>query len=124
MFFVDDERWTSYVALAGAFLWAVLAALAGSGRAPLGVIELLFLFAPLVVVPLGLALLDSVSLTGVPAVERVARAVQPLAALCLVTAFWRGPGIIGGLMAIPWAIVCEAVALAGLLRLRARLSLA
>lgn len=124
MFFVDDERWTSYVTLAGAMLWVVLAALAGSGRVPFGVIELLFLFAPLVVVPLGLALLDSLSVTRAPAVELAARTVQPLAALSLVVGFWCAPGIVAGLMAIPWAIVCGAIALAGLLRLSTRKSLA
>lgn len=77
MFSVDDERWASRVSLAGAFVWALLAALAGSGRAPLGVIELLFLFAPLVVVPLGLALLGICSAHGVPSLEQAARALQP-----------------------------------------------
>lgn len=47
------QNGTITASLAGALLWAILAASAGRGSAPLGVIELLFLFAPLVVVPLG-----------------------------------------------------------------------
>ncbi len=124
MFSVDDERWTSTVSLAGALAWALLAALAGSGRAPLGVIELLSLFAPLVAVPLGLALIGTVSTPGLPSVERAARAAQPLAALSLLLGFWRGPGIVAGLLAIPWAMVGGAVALSGLSGLRTRISLA
>jgi hypothetical protein len=123
MFFVDDERGTSSVSLLGAFLWAVLAALAGSGIAPLGVIELLFLFAPLVAVPLGFALLERISVHEIGWAERAARAVQPLAALSLVVGFWRGPGTIAGLMSVPWATVCGAVAFSGLVQLGRRISL-
>ena len=120
---VDDERWTSTVSLAGALVWALLAALAGSGRAPFGVVELLFLFAPLVAVPLGLALIGTVSTPGLTSVEQAARAAQPLAALSLLLAFWRGPGTVAGLLAIPWAMVCGAVAVSGLNGLRTRISL-
>ena len=123
MFSMDDERWSSRVSLVGALLWAVLAALAGSGIAPLGVIELLFLFAPVVAVPAALALLEMLSTTGALRIERIARSVQPLAALSLVLGFWRGPGTIGGLLSVPWAIVCGGVALAGLIQVR-RISLA
>ena len=42
----------------GGILWVAIAVLVFSGRAPLGVIELLFLLAPLVVVPLGFEVLD------------------------------------------------------------------
>jgi len=49
-------KWEQASALFGALVWAVLAGMAGMRKAPLGVIELLFLFAPLVIVPVGLAL--------------------------------------------------------------------
>jgi hypothetical protein len=118
MFSFDDERWTSSVSLAGALVWALLAALAGARHAPLGVIELLFLFAPLVVVPLALALLGAISTPGLPAVEVIARALQPFAAVSAVAAFWRGPGELAGLLSLPWAIVCFAIALSGIPGLR------
>jgi hypothetical protein len=124
MFSLGDEHWTSQVSLPGALLWALLAALAGNRRAPLGVIELLFLFAPLVVVPLGLELISAVSTPGISSLENMARAVQPFAALSLVAAFWYGPGKTAGLLAIPWVAVCGAVALSGLARLRPPMSLA
>jgi hypothetical protein len=122
MFSVDDERWTSGVALSGALVWALLAGLAGVQRVPLGVIELLFLFAPLVMVPLALTLADAVNAPGFPALEAAARALQPLAAIIVVAAFWWGPGRVAGILAIPWAIVCGAIALSGLYGLRARVS--
>jgi hypothetical protein len=123
MFSVDDERWTSGVALSGASIWCLLAGLAGAQRAPLGAIELLFLFAPLVMGPLALALAGSVSTPRLPAVETAARAMQPLAAISAVAAFWWGPGRLAGLLSIPWAMVCGAIALSGLRGLRARISL-
>jgi hypothetical protein len=50
------DAWTRVSATLGAAVWSLLAVLAAIQKAPLGVIELLFLFAPLVIVPLGMAL--------------------------------------------------------------------
>src|SRR5271166_42294 len=50
------ERWAVGWALAGAAAWAGIAVLARMGIARIGVIELMFLFAPLVIVPLGMEL--------------------------------------------------------------------
>src|SRR5438477_12241171 len=54
----DDNahRWAATCATAGAAVWAGIAVLARMGIARLGAIELLFLFAPLVIVPLGMEL--------------------------------------------------------------------
>src|ERR1700693_1281694 len=65
------------ISLTGAFLWAAMAAAAGTRRAPLGVIELLLLFATLVTVPLGLELARLVSLPVIGRLGRAARAFQP-----------------------------------------------
>ena len=46
-----DSRSAVTSAMVGAALWVVIAVLPLRGRVPLGVIELLFLLAPLVVVP-------------------------------------------------------------------------
>lgn len=108
-----EERWAGFRSFAGALLWALLAALAGARRAPLGVIELLLLFAPLVVVPAGLALAQIVSPAGWPAVETTARAFQPLAAAGVMAAFWIGPGRISGMLSLPWTAMAGMVALSG-----------
>lgn len=103
---LKSSNWTMVASVAGALAWAVLATATGQGAAPLGVIELLFLFAPLVMVPLGLALASSVSPPSTLAVERTVRIVQPLAAACLVVSFWFSPGRVSGAWAIPWALTC------------------
>ena len=108
-----EERWAGFRSFAGALLWALLAALAGARRAPLGVIELLLLFAPLVVVPAGLELAQIVSPAGWPAVENTARTLQPFAAASVIAAFWVGPGRISGLLSVPWAAMAGMVALSG-----------
>jgi hypothetical protein len=111
------QNWTVTASLAGALLWAILTASAGRGNAPLGVIELLFSFAPLVVVPLGLALAAKVSTPGVPVAENLARVVQPGAAACVVISFWLPPGTTAGALATPWVVTCLLVALSGLIGL-------
>ena len=108
-----EERLAGLRSFAGALLWALLAALAGARRAPLGVIELLLLFAPLVVVPAGLELAHLLSPAGWPAVENTARIFQPVAAACVIAAFWIGPGRISGVLSVPWAAVTAMVALSG-----------
>jgi hypothetical protein len=113
----DSDRWAAAWAIAGAGLWVVLAALAGFGKARFGVIELLFLFAPLVIVPLGLELGRSTAPTVWPPAERAARTWQPLAAVLTVTSFWFGPGRVAATLALPWAFVTVLVALAGSLSL-------
>ena len=107
-------RWAAGSATLGAAAWAALAALAGAGRARLGVIELLFLFAPLVIVPLGLEL----GRVTAPVVwllpEDVARIMQPLAAALAVSSFWFSPSRAAAMLVAPWVVVCLLVALAGL----------
>jgi len=51
-----DACWAPMCATGGAGVWAGLAVLARAGICRMGGIELLFLFAPLVIVPLGMAL--------------------------------------------------------------------
>jgi len=118
MFCAGEERWASFVSFAGALLWALVAVLAGARRAPLGVIELLLLFAPLVVVPAGLELAQIVSPGRWPVVENTARMFQPLAAGSVIAAFWIGPGRTSGLLAVPWAALTGMVALSGVMGLR------
>jgi hypothetical protein len=111
------EYWTVTVSLAGAFLWAVLAGFAGAGRTPLGVIELLFLFAPLVTVPLGLRLAEVLSPSPVPQLGQITVVTQPLAAACVVMSFLSSPGKIAGVLALPWFLTCVLAAISGALGL-------
>ena len=110
-------KWEQRSALFGALVWAVLAALAGAGKAPLGVIELLFLFAPLVIVPLGLALGRMVSPLKYTAVETWLRVVQPIFAVLTVLSFWLTIGKTAAIVALPWLAFCASLALAAALTL-------
>ena len=100
------EKWEQVSALYGAFAWAALAWRAGNGRAPLGVIELLFLFAPLVIVPLGLALGRMVSPLKYRFLDALVRFLQPVAAGLSVASFWLAPGWLAGMFAVPWLLLC------------------
>jgi YndJ-like protein len=82
----------------------------------LTLVDLLLLFATLVIVPLGLRL---VPFTG-PRARRVlcvARIVQPFGALAAVVAFLITPGWTAGAVALGWLITCAVASLAGLMEL-------
>ena len=96
--------WTRVTATVGAAVWAGMAVLARMGIARVGAIELLFLFAPLVIVPLGMELGRMIG--GVGRLEEVARRVQPLAAALTVAAMWLPPGRKAGAAALAWLGVC------------------
>src|SRR5215813_12373889 len=97
------NRWGGVVSLTGALVWAVLAAFAGAHHAPLGIIELLLLFAVLVIVPLGLALIEEI----VPpsGVFRVPGFLQPFATIPAVLSMLLPPGIRAAALVLPWMIV-------------------
>lgn len=111
----NGDRWTRISATLGASTWAVLAVLAAVCRAPLGPIELLFLFAPLVIVPLGIQLGRHTAPEEAPAIEALARRLQPFAAGLAVASFWLPPGAVAGALVVPWAVVCGLITLRGLL---------
>jgi len=85
-----------------------MAVLARVGRARLGAIELLFLFGPLVIVPLGLELGRGMGVTG--RLAELARRLQPVGAALAVAAMWFGPGRRAGLFAVGWLVICVLVA--------------
>jgi hypothetical protein len=105
------------ISLTEAFLWAAIAAAAGTRRAPLGVIELLLLFATLVTVPLGLELARLVSLPVIGRLGRVARAFQPFAAAATVVSLWKAPGVVAAALSLPWLLLGLLLALSGVLPL-------
>jgi len=102
----NAERLERASALTGAAVWALMAGLAGAGKVPLGVIELLFLFAPLVVVPLGIALGRKLAPFRHQAVQDAARLLQPLAAGLVLISFWTPPGLLAAALAVPWLGLC------------------
>ncbi len=103
------RRWTARSAAAGAVAWLGVAAL---GRP--GLIESLFLLAPLIAVPLALRLIacDSPSLA-----LRAAMALQPGAAGLAAASFFLPAGPAAAGVAAPWALVTALLGLTGLLRL-------
>jgi hypothetical protein len=105
------DRWAAVCATAGAAVWAGIAVLARIGVARLGAIEFLFLFAPLVIVPLGLNL--GRMLGGGGRIYELARRLQPLGAALAVVAMVVPPGRLAGLVALGWLSVCVLVALDG-----------
>lgn len=109
---LKDARWSRVCATAGAVVWATLAVLARIGVARIGAIELLFLFGPLVIVPLGIELGRTLGAAG--ALEASARRAQPVGALLAIAALLFPPGLVAGILAAGWMIVCAVMAGAGL----------
>src|SRR5208282_5067454 len=101
--------WVRVAATVGAAVWAGMAVLARMGIARIGAIELLFLFGPLVIVPLGMEL--GRGMGGAGRLEELARRVQPEGAALVVVAIWLPPGRRAGLIAAGWMVVCLLMAL-------------
>ena len=100
----SESTWPHLCAGLGATAWAGIAVLARTGAVPIGSIELIFLFAPLVIVPLGIELLR---LLGAPGMfDRIARRSQPFCAALTVVALCLPPGRSAGLLASSWICLC------------------
>jgi hypothetical protein len=115
--------WSRNSAMVGALAWTAMCAYAGAGNAPLGVIELLLLFAALVVVPLGMALGDGIAPAGTGRLMHVLEIFQPFAAVSLAGSFWVSPGRYAAALAMPWAGLCFSTALIGMWSLRSTRSM-
>ncbi len=99
-------------ALFGTAAWAGLALLARADMVHIGAIELLFLFAPLVIVPLGLELARRVR--GSPLSPQIAFRLPPLAAASAVIAICLPPGKAAASVAIGWLFFCSLLGWNGL----------
>jgi hypothetical protein len=108
----DNGIWARGWATAGAVVWAGMAVLARMGIARLGAIELLFLFAPLVIVPLGMELGRGIE--GAGRLGEWARRLQPLGAGFAVVAMWIGPGWRAAAVSLGWMVICLLMAGSGL----------
>ena len=98
--------------LPGAGLCAALALVSALGVGPLGLLELLFLLAAWVIVPIGLEFIPDT------APVRLARRIQPVAAALATISFFLPIGLVAAVLAAPWVIVNGLVALGGLLTLK------
>jgi hypothetical protein len=114
------EKQAVMACLAGAGLWATIAVLAGFRRAPFGVIELLLLFAVLVIVPLGFNLSRVRGSDGDENHARVPWLLAAAAALGVVVSLWQRPGPVTAVFSIPWFVLGVWVALAGVWNLYRR----
>ncbi|HXZ10876.1 MAG TPA: YndJ family protein [Candidatus Sulfotelmatobacter sp.] len=102
----------------GGIIWCGLAAANLANRVNLSWIELLFLFAPLVIVPLGLELTAQVDAERKPGgFERVARYLQFPAALSVVGSFFFSRTISATAFVLPWLVFCAFLSLAALVRI-------
>lgn len=102
----------------GAVVWLGMVAGTWSGWPQLGVIELLFLLAPWIVVPLATSLIPSLDSSVSPAGQRPALRWVIFAAAALATvSFFLPTGILAASLAGAWFLVCSAFALRGLHRL-------
>jgi YndJ-like protein len=101
-------------AIIGGAIWA---ALARWNRVDLAWIDLLFLFAPLVIVPLGLELSAQCANQGASELDRIVRAVQFPAALLVVASFFVARGIVAAALAAGWAAFCAVLAMSSLVNL-------
>lgn len=105
----SESTWPHFCAGLGATAWATIAVLARTGAAPIGSIELIFLFAPLVIVPLGIALLRLFDAAS--RFDRIAQRLQPFGAALALVALCLPPGRSAGILASGWMCFCLLLAL-------------
>jgi hypothetical protein len=105
------DKWARVAASLGAVAWAGMAVLARAGVAWIGAIELMFLFAPLVVVPLGMELGRMVG--GAGRLHQIAQRLQPLGAALAVTAICLPSGRRAASHACGWLMICLLMATEG-----------
>ena len=110
MFGVRESAWSARISLIGAAIWATCAVGAGMRRAPLGIIELLFLFAPLVIAPLGLELARTLDLKKPNPLADWLHLCQPLAAIAACIALWVPPGRSSAALGSLWFLECALLA--------------
>lgn len=113
--------WSRKSALFGAVAWLITAAASLAEVPGFWLTETLFLLGPLVVVPLGLALIaDGAVRPATPL--RLAATIQPFAAVAVAISFLFRPGVLPATLVLPWLGVTALLGVSGLLRLRQSLS--
>lgn len=102
-------------ATVGAAVWAGVAVAARIGAVRIGAIELMFLFGPLVIVPLGMELGRIIGGSG--RLDTWGQRLQPIGAAMATGAMILPPGKRAGGIALGWMVVCLLMAGAGVLEL-------
>jgi hypothetical protein len=98
----------------GAAAWLALVALRAAHRIDLGIIEILFSLAPLVIVPLGLQLVEKTPFPSTaPRLRHLTRLALLVCALVAVASFFLPAGIFAALATVPWLFVCLLNAVSG-----------
>jgi hypothetical protein len=110
-----DHEWAGGCATVGAAVWTGIAVLSRIGAVRVGAVELLFLFAPLVIVPLGMEL--GRQLDGSDPLKELARRLQPVGAGLAVIALMLPPGRNAAVAAGGWALICALMAGSGALQM-------
>ncbi len=106
------------VVLLGAAVWLGMAAGSWTGWPQLGVIEVLFLLAPWIVVPLANSLIPSLDASGpLTGWQRASKWIIFAAAALATISFFLPTGTLAAAFAIAWLLVCASLALRGLRRL-------
>lgn len=101
-------------AIAGAILWSILVAANLAGAADLTLIELLFLMAPLVVVPLGIGLVfGAESVRDLPRLVQLGLDLQFPCAIFALASFFLAPGGGAAWLAAFWLFFCVTLNLCG-----------
>ncbi len=114
----DARRSLYLVVVLGTVVWLVLVGGTWSGWPQLGVIELLFLLAPWIVVPLATSLIPTLEGSEAPTARRPALQWIIFAAAALATvSFFLPAGDLAASFASAWLVVCASFALRGLRRL-------
>lgn len=110
-----EHRYAAIVSLFGAAVWATVATLAGLHRVRLGIIELLFLFAPLVIVPLALELAHALEFPTQTPFSGVLRVFQSFAATAVCVSLWIPPGRNTAILSSFWLLLCVLLAISRLI---------
>jgi hypothetical protein len=114
----DEDLWFRGALVVGTLVWIGIACGATAGILTLGPIEVFFLLAPLVILPLGIEVVRNLSPDqNLPWPAQIARYLQPFGAALTAASFLFEPGRTAALFALPWLFVCGSLALAGLMRL-------
>lgn len=102
----------------GILVWLALSAMVAARRSDLEVIEILFVLAPLVIVPLGLQLIRKAALSSsIPRLDQLSRFAQVFCALSAVVSFLLPTGYCAALFTLPWLSICLLTALSGAVRI-------
>ena len=105
-------RWNGASAAMGGLIWLGILALPAHGEVGVGVIEWLFLFAPLVLVPLAMGLIGNGSHR---VLFRTAEFVQPFAAVLIAVSFLLPQGFAAAACVFPWSAMTFVVGLCGVI---------